>query len=45
MSQTCSETTFAMRVKSDEPLKGDLNGDGVVNVGDIMVIINIMAGK
>ena len=45
VSQKCSETAFAVTVKSDEPLKGDLNGDGVVNVGDIMVIINIMAGK
>jgi hypothetical protein len=28
-----------------EPMEGDVNGDGEVNVGDIMAVINIMAAE
>lgn len=30
---------------SGTPLKGDVNGDGVVNAADIVEIVNIMMGK
>ena len=29
----------------DDTLKGDVNGDGQVGIGDIVAITNIMAGK
>jgi len=32
-------------VDNDERLRGDVNGDGHVNVGDIMAVINYMAGQ
>jgi hypothetical protein len=35
--------TNIIEMEDLEPVEGDLNGDGVVNVGDIMVVINIMA--
>ena len=31
-------------VEIEQGVKGDLNGDGVVDVGDIMAVINVMAG-
>jgi hypothetical protein len=34
----------SIELEEDES-RGDLNGDSKVNVGDIMAIINIMAGK
>lgn len=32
-------------VKEKTPLAGDVNGDGAVDIGDIVAIINIMAGQ
>lgn len=29
----------------DEPVKGDINGDGIVDVGDVNLVINMMLGK
>jgi len=37
--------TLTVTKKPDVGLKGDVNGDGKVNVGDIMAVINIMAGQ
>ena len=37
--------TNIIEMEDLEPVEGDLNGDGKVNVGDIMAIINIMAGN
>ena len=35
---------YGIEVKQENTKKGDVNGDGKVNVGDIMAVINVMAG-
>ena len=36
---------YDIKVEQEPAIKGDINGDGKVNVGDIMAVINIMASK
>ena len=37
--------TFNIPAPSSEPLRGDVNGDGEVNIGDVTAIIDIILGK
>ena len=38
--------TFSVPESSDdEPLRGDVNGDGEVNIGDVTTLIDIILGK
>lgn len=37
-------TQPAKKVTQDSPIKGDVNGDGAIDVADISAIINVMAG-
>ena len=38
-------TTDFAQEPEPEPIKGDVNGDGVVDIADVVAIYNIMAGK
>ena len=42
---TLSFTTDYTPESQPEPIKGDVNGDGVVDIADVVAIYNIMAGK
>lgn len=45
--QTTLQTADLVKMfftQTDQPLDGDVNSDGVVDVGDVMSIINVMAG-
>ncbi|MBR1476157.1 MAG: hypothetical protein IJ613_11365 [Muribaculaceae bacterium] len=37
--------TYQSPLPSVEPVRGDVNGDGIVDVGDVNLVINIMLGK
>lgn len=37
--------TYQSPLPSVEPVRGDVNSDGIVDVGDVNVVINIMLGK
>ena len=36
--------TFAQS-ENNEPLKGDVNGDGVVDISDVVQLVNIILGS
>ena len=41
---TAEEVKQAMKLEVESPVKGDVNGDGTVDVADISSIISVMAG-
>jgi hypothetical protein len=41
---TAEEVKHAMKLEVESPVKGDVNGDGTVDVADISSIISVMAG-
>ncbi len=49
VSYTCAETTFAVTVKADDtPVAvkmGDANGDGTVDITDVVLMVNYILGR
>ena len=42
---TATQTYKVVLTSGDQPTKGDLNGDGKVDISDVNLIIDVMLGK